>query len=142
MTMARSLHAPMSRAFCFAWAVWLCSGGFGCAQKTHAVSCTCTYGGQAKRLLFPATRDPYRVLPVDIGGRFRLKVVYLREPWRLASLNVYAYAQSEDRDVLLQEGKYSPPFSTTHGARFGFTGRQLVYSAEQRELEYWCELGP
>jgi hypothetical protein len=139
------MHAEMrARASWLGLAVWLgCCSLFGCAQKTHAVACTCTYGGEAKRLLFPATREPYAVLPVDIGERFRLKVVYLRDPWRRASLNVYAYAQSADRDVLLQEGKYLPPFSgSPSGGRFGFTGRQLVYSAEQRELEYWCELSP
>lgn len=134
----------IARATWPAWAVWLaCSGLFGCTQKTPTVACTCTYGGQAQRLSFPATREPYRVLPQEVGGRFRLKVVYLREPWRSASLNVYAYARREDHDVLLQEGKYLPPYSTSpSGGRFGFTGRQLVYSAEQRELEYWCELLP
>jgi len=134
----------ITRAARHALAVWLaCQGLLGCTQKTHAVVCTCSYGGQVQRLSFPATREPYRVVPQEIGERFRLKVVYLREPWRSASLNVYAYARGEDRDVLLQEAKYLPPYSTSpSGDRFGFTGRQLVYSAEQRELEYWCELSP
>jgi hypothetical protein len=107
------------------------------------VVCTCTYGGSEQRLVFPATRDPYAVRAADVAGRFRFKAIYLREPWRAASINVYAYHQAEGRDVLLQEGKYLPPFATvTAGARYGFTGRQLVYSPTERELEYWCELSP
>ncbi|HEY3253039.1 MAG TPA: hypothetical protein VGJ91_03790 [Polyangiaceae bacterium] len=113
----------------------------GCARKPNAVACTVTYGGQAQRLQFPATTDPYRVKAIDVAGRFRFKASYLREPWRAASINVYAYQQVGDASVLLQEGKYTPPFSAP-GARYGFTGRQLVYSATERELEYWCELVP
>jgi len=133
-----------TRAFRLGFSVWLAAFSLlGCTQKTHSVVCTSTYAGVAKRLVFPAVHEPYAVMPLDIGERFRLKVVYLREPWRSASLNVYAYAQSQDGDLLLQEGKYLPPFSTSpSGGRFGFTGRQLVYSAQQRELEYWCELSP
>lgn len=115
----------------------------GCARRPHAVACTCSYGGEERRLSFPATRDPYATLPLDIADRFRFKAVYLREPWRAASVNVYVYAPSGGGDRLLQQGKYLPPFSASaSGGRFGFTGRQLVYSPEQRELEYWCELSP
>ncbi len=103
--------------------------------------CTCSYGGVEQRLVFAATREPYRVQPVDVAGRFRFKAVYVREPWRAASVNVYAYHQAEGADVLLQEAKYLPPYTAVAaGGRYGFTGRQLVYSPAQRELEYWCEL--
>ena len=129
--------------------VWLCLGAslaclgaLACTRQAPAVLCTCTYGGVEQRLVFPATRDPYRVKAVDIAGRFRFKAVYVREPWRAASVNVYAFHQADDRDVLLQEGKYVPPFSRATGARYGFTGRQFVYSPSERELEYWCELSP
>jgi hypothetical protein len=120
----------------------LCLSGvlLGCSQKQSAIVCTSSYGGAAQRSVFPATSAPYAAKPVDVGSRFRLKVVYLREPWRAASVNVYAYARDGNRDELLQQGTYLPPFSASR--RFGFTGRQLVYSREQRELEYWCELSP
>lgn len=111
-----------------------------CSRKTNAVVCTVTYGGQEQRLEFPATNNPYVVKAVDVAGRFRFKAIYIREPWRAATINVYAYAQADAGDALLQEGKYGPPFSPGTAARYGFTGRQLVYSPEQRELEYWCEL--
>jgi hypothetical protein len=128
----------------FCVGAWLgCLGVTGCARKAPAVLCTCSYGGVEQRLTFPATRDPYGVKAVDVAGRFRFKAIYLREPWRAASVNVYAYHQAEERDVLLQEGKYLPPFAAAaSGGRYGFTGRQLVYSPTERELEYWCELSP
>jgi hypothetical protein len=117
-------------------------GAWGCARKAPAVSCAVTYGGQTRRLDFGATKTPYAVQAIDIAGRFRFKAIYIREPWRAASVSTYAYHQAEAGDVLLQEGKYAPPFSLGAGARYGFTGRQLVYSPDQRELEYWCELSP
>jgi len=120
----------------------LLAGVPACTRKVAALECTVTYGGTAQRLKFPATTEPYRVLPRDVAGRFRFKAIYLREPWSAASINLYAYQQGEAFDVLLQEAKYTPPFSSGKGARYGFTGRQVVYSADQRELEYWCELLP
>jgi len=124
-------------------ALALLGNGAGCARKAKAVICTVTYGGEARRLEFPAATDPYAVKALDIAGRFRFKATYIREPWTSASINVYAYHRVDDTNVLLQEGKYLPPFmASTSAGRFGFTGRQLVYSREQRELEYWCELSP
>lgn len=114
-----------------------------CARRPSAVVCTCSYGGVEQHNRFTATREPYGVRPIDIGGRFRFKAVYVREPWAAASVNVYAYHQTDGADVLLQEAKYLPPFTAVAaGGRYGFTGRQLVYSPTQRELEYWCELSP
>jgi len=115
----------------------------GCARKAPAVACTCSYGGVEQRLVFPATQSPYAVKAVDVAGRFRFKAIYLREPWRARGISLYAYHQADGGDVLLQESKYVPPLPTvTAGARYGFTGRQLVYSPTGRELEYWCELSP
>jgi hypothetical protein len=104
------------------------------------VVCRVSYGGEEKRLDFPATHSPYTVKAVDVAGRFAFKVIYLREPSQVPSINVYAYQRTDAEDRLLQEGKYRPPFTTGADARYGFTGRQLVYSPEHRELSYWCEL--
>jgi hypothetical protein len=78
---------------------------------------------------------------VDVSGRFRFKVVYRALPVDSASASVYVY-DAEHGDRLLQEGRYHAPFA--NGALepgFGFTGKQLVYSANNRELGYSCELG-
>ena|SRR6478735_1486321 len=125
---------------CFALLVAGLLGGAGCARKPDAVACTVTYGGESRRFSFPATDDPYAVQAVDIAGRFLFKATYIREPSRAASINLYAYERADDGDRLLQEAKYAPSPSLGVGARHGFTGRQLLYSQNQRELEYWCEL--
>jgi hypothetical protein len=132
----------MGRAGFGSW-VWVAVsllGLAGCGRTPHAVVCTVTYGGEAQRLEFPATTAPYGVKAVDVAGRFRFKAIYVREPWSAAAINVYAYRQAASGDVLLQEGKYGPASSRASEPRYGFTGRQLLYSPEQRELEYWCEL--
>ena len=115
-------------------------GAFGCHRKQPEVVCHVTYGGEAKRFSFPATESPYTESAVDVAGRFAVKAIYIRAPWRAASINVYAYQRTSNGDTLLQESKYLPPFSNGAEARYGFTGRLLVYSRDQRELDYWCEL--
>lgn len=115
-------------------------GALGCGKNPSVVVCHVSYGGEEKRLEFLATHSPYTVKAVDVAGRFAFRVIYLREPSQVPSINVYAYQRLEAEDRLLQEGKYAPPFSNGAGARYGFTGHQLVYSREQRELTYWCEL--
>jgi hypothetical protein len=113
-----------------------------CARKTPPVVCTCNYGGELKRLEFPATRDPYVVKSIEIPGRFRFKAVYLRDTEAKASVSVYVYRHDEHGDVLLQEGKYTPRASTGTTEEAAFTGRQLLYAPDDHELEYWCAISP
>jgi hypothetical protein len=110
--------------------------GAACARTgDRAVTCTVSYGGEARELRFPAVREPYSLRAVDIAGRFRFKVVYLTPPSGKSSIDVYVYHQGEAGDVILQETKRSEPFPT-----HGLTGEQLVYSPTARELAYSCEL--
>jgi hypothetical protein len=113
-----------------------CLAASGCLGRQPGVVCSVGYGGEVRRLTFPATESPYNVKAVDVAGRFAFKAIYVREPWRAASISVYAYQRTNGEDRLLQEAVYAPPFA----GHDGFTGRQLVYSTEQRELEYSCQL--
>ena len=130
--------------------IWRCGlagcltifGALGCSENSHVVACAVSYGGETKLLEFAPTQNPYAVKAIDIAGRFAFKAVYVRKPWLAASIHVYAYRATSSGPRLLQEGKYAPPFATTGDPRYGFTGRQLVYSNDQRELEYWCGLSP
>jgi hypothetical protein len=84
--------------------------------------------------------DPYGVKELDVAGRFAIRFVYVTSPPDVASFRVYAYELGDDGPVLLQEGKYLPPFDTgTSPARRELTGRQLVYGRHLgRELAYSC----
>ena len=111
----------------------------GCGSRQSAVVCQVSNGGDTNRLEFTATPSPYTVKAVDVAGRFAFKAIYLREPARARAISLYAYERTDAGDRLIQEGKYAPPFALRAD---GFTGRQLVYSRDQRELEYWCEVAP
>lgn len=128
--------------YCLGLALSLAAFALGCGKPQAAVVCHVTYGGEAKRLEFRATQSPYRVKPVDVAGRFAFKAIYMREPARARSVSLYAYERTDAGDKLIQEGQYAPPFSLRADEGHGFTGRQLVYSRDQRELQYWCELTP
>jgi hypothetical protein len=133
----------MRRLLSFCWlaaALCLAASVAGCGKRHAAVVCHVSYGGEEQRLEFPATQSPYTVKPVDVAGRFAFKAIYLQEPLQARSIHLYAYDRGTREDRLIQEGKYAPPFSVRADDEHGFTGRQLVYSRDQRELEYWCEL--
>jgi hypothetical protein len=125
---------------CLGLALSLAIGALGCGKRQAAVVCHVSYGGEEQRLEFPATQSPYTVKAVDVAGRFAFKAIYLQQPLQARSIHLYAYDRGTTEDRLIQEGKYAPPFSEPAGAGYGFTGRQLVYSREERELEYWCEV--
>jgi len=115
-----------------------------CACSRHgserSVVCHYSYGGDTARAVFAPTRDPYAVKAVNIAHRFALKAVYLSAPREIASVSIYVYDVDND-GRLLHEAKYAPPYSRVSSAPgYGFTGKQRVYSAQGRELEYACEL--
>ena len=134
----RALYMPRCPAPLRFWLALSAGLGLlvGCRQEA-AVVCFVTYGGEARRLEFPATQSPYTVQAVNVAERFAFKAIYLREPQQTASINLYTYQLTSQGPKLLHEGKYERVHS---GAAHGFTGRQLVYSSDERELEYWCEL--
>ena len=106
----------------------------------RSVVCHYAYGGDAARAVFAPTRDPYTAKAVSIANRFELKAVYLTSPEELATVNISVYDVDND-GRLLHTVKYAPPYGRVSPVPgYGFTGRQRVYSAQGRELEYFCEL--
>lgn len=103
------------------------------------LQCTTIYGGTEVIHVITATQDPYRVVPINVEDRFEFKAVYVRQPLDVAAVNIYVYHPSERGPSLLHQSKYRPPYprASLHG-RFGFTGLQAVYDADNRELKYWC----
>ena len=104
--------------------------------RPRAVACTVTYGGEARRLEFPATSDPYAASALDVAGRFRFKAsVSPRAAQRSVDQRLRLPA-AEGGNVLLQEGKYTPPFSPAGGALWLYraTARLLGDRARARIL--------
>lgn len=104
------------------------------------LECTFSASNQTKTVQIEPTQDPYGVKEIDVAERFSLRVVYVASPEDVASVRVYAYELGDDGPVLLQEGKYLPPFATGAApGRSELTGRQLVYGHHLgRELVYSC----
>ena len=124
--------------------VWLgvllaCAGGCRAgSEQNSSLVCSYSYGGTTRELTALPSAEPYTVTSTDVQHRFAFKVVYQLRP---LTINVYVYERAEPKDVLLQELKYTTPFPAARSdAAFGFTGQQLVYSSEGRELQYHCAL--
>lgn len=105
--------------------------------------CEVSYGGQTQQVTAQPVTDPYPVPSVDIAGRFRFKpVLVVGEDDRVRRVLVYVYRQADDQAVLIQQGKFLPPFAAS-GVRgeAPLTGRQYLYAGElERELIYQCSL--
>ncbi len=105
------------------------------------LQCATIYGGTETIHVIKATEDPYRVVPINVEDRFEFKAVYVRQPEDVAAVNLYVYHPSERGAVLLHQAKYRPPYPRASvQSRFGFTGLQVVYDENARELQYWCSL--
>jgi hypothetical protein len=104
------------------------------------LECTYSASNVTRTVRVEPTQDPYAGKELDVAGRFALKFVYVASPEDVASFRVYAYELGDAGPLLLQEGKYLPPFATgASTARRELTGRQLVYGHELgRELAYSC----
>lgn len=106
----------------------------------HAV-CRYTYGGESRELVAQPVASPYTVPAVAVGSYFRFRVVFQNQPADLASVKVYVYADRDEGAVPLHQATYPYPPPAAAGARYGFTGRHLVYEpVRDGELEYWCRM--
>ncbi len=111
------------------------------AQASPLLRCEVTYAGHTHVLTARPVRDPYHVEAVDVGGRFFFKTVMVGRADRIDHILIYAYLDQEPRPVIVQQGKYLPPFRVT-AQPYMLTGEQHVYAGPvERELIYTCWLG-
>jgi len=120
--------------------IFVCAG---CAppRAVPAIECVTTYGGQSRSLTVEPTSDPYRVTPINIADRFDFKAVLVMEANHTALLNLYTYGRGERGSFLIHEMKTVlrlPSATRASAGRFGFTGEQIIYDHNERELRYWC----
>ncbi len=111
------------------------------ARAAPLLECTCTYGGESWTLTASPTTDPYLVVAVKVGERFRFRMVWVADPPAEAGVNLYAYYPGADgAPVVIHQSKYRPPFPAVgKGAPYGFTGLQFVYELRTAsEFQFWC----
>ncbi len=120
-----------------------------CAQPV--LHCEMTYAGTTQlyeaRLQHDTDADAgsdtggaYTIEAMDIGGRFRVKALLLGTMQTLNMIKLYIYYESDREPVLLQEVKYTAPF-TYSGTPYSLTGHNYLYSPPLgRELQYGCAL--
>lgn len=86
--------------------------------------------------------DPYTVKSVDINGVFRFKAVFIGSEQHIDYIKLYVYYhQAKSQWVLLQQAKYTPPFSQATEPSVSLTGTNYLYSPQLgRELQYSCAL--
>ncbi len=109
-------------------------------QATPRLQCELTYAGVTQVLLATPVDDPYAVPSVDVGGRFRFKVVMVGRGAQPDYIKTYAYLETRRQPVLVQQVSYYPPFPAS-GQGQRLTGKQFVYAGPvERELQYECLL--
>lgn len=111
------------------------------AAQAEQVVCHYTYGGETRQLVAPPVASPYGVKSIPVGSYFHFRVVFQKQPADLASIKIYTYADRDEGLVPVHQATYPYPQPGFGAARYGFTGRHLVYEpTRDGELEYWCRL--
>lgn len=112
------------------------------AQAAPRLVCEVSYAGALHTLQAEPVAEPYGVPAQDVGGRFRFKPVLVGEGERVDRVLLYAYYNTPQQPVLIQQAKYLPPFAPP-GQRgpIALTGQQHLYAGHmERELIYRCSL--
>jgi hypothetical protein len=114
-------------------------GLHGLAAAQPLLRCEVTYAGATQVLQTGVVASAYEVAAVDIAGRFAFKPVMVGQGDRVAYIKLYVYRATDGDPVLVQQGKYLPPWPA--GAAQSLTGAQFIYAGPlQRELQYACRL--
>lgn len=111
----------------------------GCSRSpTPSLTCTTTYGGEARSSDVTVSEEPYKAVGTSVADRFEFKPVLTQDAAGTWLLSVYTFDLGERR--LLHQLKLALPSAagTTDQGRYGVTGRQFVYEHNGRELQYWC----
>lgn len=133
------MHLPCSCKSALAVLAWL---ALLPAQAAPRLVCELSYAGALHTLQAVLVAEPYGVPAQDVGGRFRFKPVLVGEGSRVDRVVLYAYFNTPQQPVLIQQAKYLPPFAPPgHRGPIDLTGEQRLYAGHmERELIYRCSL--
>ncbi|MEN9889343.1 MAG: hypothetical protein RL559_1380 [Pseudomonadota bacterium] len=126
---------------CLPLALWLLAAALP-AQAAPRLVCELRYAGALHTLEAEPVVDPYGVPAQDVGGRFRFKPVLVGQGDRVDRVLLYAYFNTPQQPVLIQQAKYLPPFASPGPqGPIDLTGQQHLYAGHmERELIYRCTL--
>ena len=82
--------------------------GLPAAAAEHVV-CHVTYGGQTQRVRAQAVTRPYAVAPVSFGSYFLFRIVFERQPAKLAAVKLYTYAARDEGVVPIHVAEFPYP---------------------------------
>jgi hypothetical protein len=111
--------------------------GLPAAAAEHVV-CHVTCGGETQRVRAEAVTRPYAVAPLSIASYFLFRIVFEREPAKLAAVKIYTYGARDEGAVPIHVAEF--PYPVAVRSRYGFAGIQRVYEPVRNgELQNWCE---
>ena len=109
-------------------------------KATPLLHCEVSYAGTTHVAQARPVADPYSVPSVAIGGRFYFKAVMVGKPAHVDYIKLYAYLDTAQQPLLVQQATYLPPFPSGPEPR-ALTGEQHVFAGPvERELMYQCTL--
>jgi len=109
-------------------------------QAAPLLRCYATYAGETHVIEAQASDNPYQIEPIDIGGRFKLKVDMHGKQNTIDYIKIYAYFQTSHGDVPIHEASYYPPFQIRSEALALTPFNRLYAGPLERELQYHCTL--
>lgn len=120
----------------------LCAGLYAsAAPAAPRLHCHIEQNGVSETFTFVPVANPYRVVPIDIGERFRFKAVVIGDEQHVAYIKLYTYYQTPRRAELLHEAHYRSPLATPAPNDDALSGRITLFSPDLgRELHYTCAL--
>ncbi len=116
------------------------TSAYAAASLTPLLRCSVTYAGTTQIIDTLISADPYIISGINIQDRFRFKPVMIGEGRKIAYIKLYAYFQARDKDVLIHQASYFPPFKLSKTAQ-PLTPKNALYASEaEREFQYQCTL--
>ncbi|MFZ6657556.1 hypothetical protein [Undibacterium sp. TJN19] len=122
----------------------LCGLALACTSFSSVASpllrCHVTYAGSTQIIDTYVTQDPYSIVAVNIGERFRFKAVMTGTAQAIETIKLYTYFQTRRSDIPIHQATYLPPFRLSETESL-LTPKNSLYAGDvERELQYYCSL--
>jgi len=110
------------------------------AFASPLLHCEISYGGSTQIVEAGLNENPLTIDATDIAGRFKFKAVMIGKSDVIEYIKLYSYFQDEDKDILIQQASFYPPFHLKAGSVALGPKTSLYAGNLERELQYQCRL--